>query len=137
MLLLLDGAVAAACAVATAAGGWGELLLLCGVVVSALSCCCWLCCCHFMMMLLVYCALCEELAASDSCLLLSACYSCPVVSGVIVGMSTQSVDQRQAPAANIEIWGGARVDDGGDVGCWILLLRRLLWVLVLVLVPAI
>ena len=48
-----------------------------------------------------------------------------------------SVYQRQAPAAHIEIWGGVRVDDGGDVGCWILLLMRLLWVLVLVLVPAI
>jgi hypothetical protein len=29
------------------------------------------------------------------------------------------------------------MDDGGDDGCWILLLMRLLWVLVLVLVPAI
>ena len=48
-----------------------------------------------------------------------------------------SVDQRQAPAARIEIWDGGRVDDGGDVGCWILLLMRLLWVLVLVLVFAI
>ena len=29
-----------------------------------------------------------------------------------------SVDQRQAPAAHLEIWAGGRVDDGGDVGCW-------------------
>ena len=48
-----------------------------------------------------------------------------------------SVDQRQAPAARIEIWDGGRVGDGGDVGCWGLLLMRLLWVLVLVLVSAI
>jgi hypothetical protein len=48
-----------------------------------------------------------------------------------------SVDQRQAPAAHIEIWGGRRVDDGGDVGCWFLVLMRKLWVLVLILVRAI
>jgi hypothetical protein len=61
-----------------------------------------------------------------SCCVCSDCwYVCP------------SVDQRQAPAAHIEIWDGGRMDDGGDDGCWILLLMRLLWVLVLVLVPAI